>query len=75
MSHARRLGMIWAWDVSTDDPRFALRYYRHALAEGLLLRPIGRTLYAMPPYVIDDEGIDRLAAGALAALERTLEEA
>ena len=75
VSHARQLGMIWAWDVSTDEPTFARRYYRHALAEGLLLRPIGRTLYAMPPYVIDDEGIDRLAAGAVAALERTLEEA
>jgi adenosylmethionine-8-amino-7-oxononanoate aminotransferase len=67
--------MIWAWDVDTDDPTFARRYHRHALAQGLLLRPIGRTLYAMPPYVIDDEGIARLAAGAMAALERTLEEA
>lgn len=75
VSHARRLGMIWAWDVDTDDPGFARRYFRHALAHGLLLRPIGRTLYAMPPYVIDDEGIEQLARGAVAALDLALEEA
>ena len=73
--HARRLGMIWAWDVLSDDPLFARRYHRAALGEGLLLRPIGRTLYFMPPYVIDDEGIACLVNGALAALERTLAEA
>jgi len=70
--HARHLGMIWAWDVKTDDPLFARRYHRAALREGLLLRPIGRTLYFMPPYVIDDEAIAALVAGALASLERAL---
>jgi adenosylmethionine-8-amino-7-oxononanoate aminotransferase len=44
------------------------------MARGLLLRPIGRTLYAMPPYVLDAEGVQWLAQGALAALEATLAE-
>jgi adenosylmethionine-8-amino-7-oxononanoate aminotransferase len=72
IAHARRLGMIWAWDVQTDDPTFARRYHRAALAEGLLLRPIGRTLYFMPPYVIDDEAIEHLVKGAMKALDRTI---
>src|SRR5436853_5337132 len=72
--NARRLGMIWAWDVLSDDPLFARRYHRAALEEGLLLRPIGHTLYFMPPYVIDDEAIAQLVRGALAALDRTLSE-
>ena len=72
LTHARHLGMIWAWDVVTDDPRFAQRYHRAALDEGLLLRPIGRTLYFMPPYVIDDEAIEHLVGGAVRALEATL---
>jgi len=72
--HARQLGMIWAWDVRTDDPLFARRYHRAALREGVLLRPIGRTLYFMPPYVIDDEAIEHLVRGALIALENTLAE-
>lgn len=72
ITHARRLGMIWAWDVQTDDPLFSRRYHRAALHEGLLLRPIGTTLYFMPPYVIDDEAIEHLVRGAIRALDLTL---
>ena len=72
--HARRQGMIFAWDVSSSLPDFARRFSRHALAQGLLLRPIGHTLYAMPPYVIDEAEGAYLAQGALAALEATLKE-
>lgn len=70
--NARRLGMIWAWDVSTEDPLFSRRFHRAALKQGLLLRPIGRTLYFMPPYVIDDEAIALLVGGSLAALAEAL---
>ena len=73
--HARRLGMIWAWDIADAPANFARRYARHALAHGLLLRPIGATLYAMPPYVLDQDSARHLADGALAALEATLAEA
>ena len=72
--HARQLGMIWAWDVDTPLPDFARRYQLQALARGLLLRPIGHTLYAMPPYLLDDEAIAHLAHNALAALNATLAE-
>jgi adenosylmethionine---8-amino-7-oxononanoate aminotransferase len=72
--HARRQGMIWAWDIETPLPDFARRYQGHALARGLVLRPIGKTLYFMPPYVLDDEAMQHLAHGALAALETTLSE-
>jgi adenosylmethionine-8-amino-7-oxononanoate aminotransferase len=58
--------------VLSDDPLFARRFHRAALAQGLLLRPIGNTLYFMPPYVIDDEAIAHLVNGALAALDETL---
>jgi adenosylmethionine-8-amino-7-oxononanoate aminotransferase len=66
--------MIWAWDVETSLPDFAHRYHHHAMTRGLLLRPIGRTVYAMPPYVLDGEAVQCLAQGALAALEATLAE-
>jgi adenosylmethionine---8-amino-7-oxononanoate aminotransferase len=78
--HARRLGMIWAWDIdegfdgASPKPGFAGRYARQALAHGVVLRPIGNTLYAMPPYVLDAQTADHLACGALAALEATLVE-
>ena len=72
--HARRQGMIFAWDVATSLPDFARRYTCHALAHGVLLRPIGHTLYAMPPYVISATEGEILASGALAALDATLAE-
>ena len=71
---ARRIGMIWAWDVDTALPHFARRYHHHAMERGLVLRPIGRTLYAMPPYVLDAQAVQHLTQGALAALEATLAE-
>ncbi|MBC7663542.1 MAG: aminotransferase class III-fold pyridoxal phosphate-dependent enzyme, partial [Caulobacter sp.] len=73
--NARRLGMIWAWDIVGAPADFARRYARNALAHGLLLRPIGTTLYAMPPYVLEEDTARHLADGALAALEATLAEA
>ena len=76
--HARRLGMIWAWDIDETasghavQPHFARRYARHALGNGVLLRPIGNTVYAMPPYAMDAVSAAHLATGALAALQATL---
>lgn len=69
---SRQLGMLWAFDVTTDDPTFASRYHAAALRHGLLLRPIGNTLYFMPPYVIDESASRWLAEGALAALDEVL---
>lgn len=72
---ARRTGMIWAWDVLQAPPDFSARYQREALARGLLLRPIGHTLYAMPPYILQPEEIRHLGQAAHDALNATLEEA
>ena len=47
--------MIWAFDVKTDKATFAREFFAAALARGALLRPIGRTVYFMPPYVVTEE--------------------
>ena len=69
--HYRRRGMIFAFDVEADAG-FSRRYYRESLARGALLRPIGNTVYLMPPYVVSDADIDRLCAVAGEALEAAL---
>jgi adenosylmethionine-8-amino-7-oxononanoate aminotransferase len=56
----RNTGMIWAFDVETDDPGFSRRFYQMALSRGLLLRPIGNTVYFMPPYIIGADEIELL---------------
>lgn len=72
--HARRLGMIWAWDVEQAPPGFAASYRRHALSQGLLLNPLGNTIYAMPPYVLDTEDVQHFGRAASLVLEATLAE-
>lgn len=75
--HFRQRGMIWAFDVALDTPAeasaFARRCHAAALARGLLLRPIGNTVYLMPPYVLDDDAQTWLATQTLAALNDALE--
>jgi adenosylmethionine-8-amino-7-oxononanoate aminotransferase len=65
-SQFRRRGMIFAFDaVEPDTARaatFSRRFFSSAVENELLLRPIGRTVYLMPPYVLDDEEIAGLAA-------------
>jgi len=51
--------MIWAFDVK-GAPGFSLDFSRRAIDAGVLLRPLGSTVYWMPPYVIDRAEIDFL---------------
>jgi adenosylmethionine-8-amino-7-oxononanoate aminotransferase len=58
IAHLRNQGMIWAFDVNTNNLTFQRDFYREAILRGLLLRPIGNTVYFMPPYVIKSDEID-----------------
>jgi len=74
----RHIGMIWAWDIDVRNdtfvPSFAQRCHRAALDAGLLLRPIGHTLYVMPPYLLTPDDQRCLADGLLAVLDAVLAE-
>jgi adenosylmethionine-8-amino-7-oxononanoate aminotransferase len=65
----RNTGMIWAFEVDTEDAAFARKFYRAALANELLLRPINNTVYFMPPYVISEGEIDMLVARTLEIID------
>jgi adenosylmethionine-8-amino-7-oxononanoate aminotransferase len=53
--NARHLGMIWAFEVREAGAGFSRRFFSAALARGLLVRPVGNTVYLMPPYVVSTE--------------------
>ena len=53
IEHLRQRGMILAFDVKNPGPRFAERFHLAARERELLIRPIGGTVYLMPPYLID----------------------
>lgn len=56
----RNTGMIWAFEVETPHADFAQRCFSLALEQELLLRPMGNTVYFMPPYIISELEIDFL---------------
>lgn len=65
----RNTGMVWAFEVDSEDANFARKFYQGALARELLLRPIGKTVYFMPPYIISEAEIDMLVTRTLALLD------
>ena len=65
----RRTGMIWAFEIASASSRFAQDFYRCALERELLLRPIGNTVYFMPPYVIEDGEMRLLNERTLQCIE------
>ena len=69
--HFRNTGMIWAMDIDTALPDFSRRFFAAAMARGILVRPIGTTVYVMPPYVLDAADVQLLADQMLSALNAT----
>jgi adenosylmethionine---8-amino-7-oxononanoate aminotransferase len=82
VAEVRQTGMILALELVADTntraplpstQRAGLRAYRHAIERGVLLRPLGDVLYWMPPYCIDEEGLDLLAEVTRSALGAAVE--
>jgi adenosylmethionine-8-amino-7-oxononanoate aminotransferase len=66
--HVRGLGGLAALDLSRPDgrplpptDRTGYRVYQHAVRRGALLRPLGDTLYLLPPLNTPDDLLDRMA--------------
>lgn len=71
IEHWRRCGMIWAFDVRPEHAqgRFAERFHQIARRYELLIRPIGRTVYLMPPYLLNEALSQWLAQRLMAVLD------
>lgn len=65
----RNTGMIWAFELDSLGSHFAQRCFSLALKQELLLRPIGNTIYFMPPYIISEAEMDMLVERTLAIIE------
>lgn len=54
LAQTRRIGTILAFDIKVDDPGYTASVGRElasaARSSGVLLRPLGNTVYVMPPY-------------------------
>ncbi|MFV1918108.1 adenosylmethionine--8-amino-7-oxononanoate transaminase [Sphingomonas sp. MJ1 (PH-R8)] len=68
----RRSGTITALEIAGEDgylSALAPRLLAHFRDRDLLLRPLGNTVYVMPPYCIEDADLDRIYAAIAEACE------
>ena len=65
----RRCGMIWAFEVDSARADFAQAFFAAMLKLGCLLRPIGKTVYFMPPYVVNEADMALLRDATLTTLD------
>ncbi len=65
VENVRVKGTILAFDLKTDESTSYLnkernRIYDFFIGRGILLRPLGNTIYIMPPYCITNEELDMI---------------
>jgi len=62
----RRIGTITGMEIPVGDSGYLAaigpRLLRHFGERGVLLRPLGNTIYVMPPYCIDDADLEAVYA-------------
>jgi adenosylmethionine-8-amino-7-oxononanoate aminotransferase len=61
--------MIFAFVVASARPDFARWWFTEALAREMLLRPLGHTVYLMPPYIVDDDEFELLVTRSAQILD------
>jgi adenosylmethionine-8-amino-7-oxononanoate aminotransferase len=68
--------MILAFDIKPESLKspatFSREMFSASLKEGILIRPIGHTVYVMPPYIFSTEETMQMGAAVQRALNRVL---
>ena len=70
---SRYKGVIYALEVAVEMERYGSlrdKLYRAFMERGIFLRPLGNTIYIMPPYIIEEEQLHEVYT----AIERVLED-
>lgn len=63
VGNARCMGVILAIDLKLEMERYGNlrdKLYRFFMERGVVLRPLGNTVYVLPPYVIKDEQLQKI---------------
>ncbi|CAG7856676.1 adenosylmethionine---8-amino-7-oxononanoate aminotransferase [biofilm metagenome] len=83
VAEVRQCGMIVAVELVKNkqtresfpwQERRGLRVYRYALANGVLLRPLGDVIYFMPPYIISDDELRLMVDVAWVGIAKALKD-
>lgn len=63
VSGTRVTGVILAMDIDVKMDRYGKlrdKLYKYFMEQGVFLRPLGNTIYTLPPYVISDQELDKI---------------
>jgi len=63
VSQTRQLGVIYAIDLNIEMERYGdlrNRLFSFFMENGVCLRPLGNTIYILPPYIITDEQLKKI---------------
>ena len=70
----RLIGTIAAFDLVVETPGYLNRagrsLQRHALSQGVFIRPLGQVVYLLPPLCLSEAQLDRCYAVILGGLEQ-----
>ena len=71
VGQTRLLGVIYALDLNVKAERYGGlrdRLYRFFMDRGVFLRPLGNTIYLLPPFTITDEELSKIYRSVLDCL-------
>lgn len=72
VNSTRCLGVIFALDLYVEMDRYGRlrdKLYNYFMTKGVFLRPLGNTIYILPPYVISNTELERIYEVIETALE------
>jgi adenosylmethionine-8-amino-7-oxononanoate aminotransferase len=74
VKEVRQRGMIAAVELQGYAPekRVGLEIYKYALKNEVLLRPLGNVVYFMPPYIINEEELQKITDVAYGGISKLL---
>lgn len=75
VKEARSLGTIFALELNTSGPsdytnELRKKIYPFFLERNILLRPLGNTLYILPPYIIKEDELNSIYSGILEFIDQ-----
>lgn len=68
LTNVRQLGAITAAEMTLEFPRAGFKLFQEALRLGAFVRPMGNTLYWLPPFNTDKQTLEKLANITLEAI-------
>jgi len=72
VKNIRQLGVIFAFDLDIEMERYGNlrnKLFKHFMDAGVFLRPLGNTIYILPPYTINKDELNSIYESIEMALE------